>query len=435
MADKRQERPHVVIIGGGFGGLETAKALKDAPVRVTLIDRSNHHLFQPLLYQVAMASLSPAEIAIPIRSVLRSVKNCLVIMGTVTSIDTQRQAVHLEDGAVLDYDYLVVAAGACTHYFGNDHWAEWAHGLKSIEDATEIRRQVLLAFEVAERSEDAAARRRTLTFVVIGGGPTGVEVSGAIAELGRRVLAQDYRRVQQEDTRVVLLEGSDRVLPAFVPELSRSAARQLEELGVEVRTGTFVRNIDQQGVHIDGEVIGSDNIVWAAGVSANPIAQTLGVDLDRGGRIKVNRDCTTPEFDTIYAIGDISRFENEDGTVLPGVSPVAMQQARYVGRHLKDRLQNRTTKPFKYFDKGMMATVGRSRAVAQTAGLKLSGLTAWLAWLFVHLFYLVGFKNRVFVLLQWIWSYVVFRRGARLITGRRVNEAFLQRDDTPAKAA
>lgn len=413
------KRPHVVIVGGGFGGLEAAKALRKAPVRVTLIDRSNHHLFQPLLYQVAMASLSPAEIALPIRSILRDADNTQVIMGTVTRVDVADRAVHLEDGAVFPYDYLIVAAGARTHYFGHDHWAERAHGLKSVEDALAIRRQVLLAFERAERSEDEQTRRALLTFVVIGGGPTGVEVSGAIAELGRRVLAGDYRRVRPDDTRVLLLEGGDRILSAFEPSLSAAARRQLEELGVEVRTGTFVRNIDADGVHVDGELIHSETIVWAAGVAASPLAGTLGVPLDRGGRIKVNRDCTVPEHDEIYAVGDIARFEDEDGEVLPGVSPVAMQQARYVGRHLRDRLAGRQTAPFRYFDKGMMATIGRSRAVAQAGRVKLTGLVAWLAWLFVHLFYLVGFKNRVFVLLQWIWAYVVFRRGARLITGQR----------------
>ena len=324
----------------------------------------------------------------------------------------------LEDGAKLEYDYLVIAAGACTSYFGHDDWAERARGLKTVEDALDIRRQVLLAFELAERVDSRDQRRRLLTFVVIGAGPTGVEVSGAIAELGRRVLAEDYRNVHPEDTRVLLLEGGARVLPAFDESLSKAAERQLVELGVEVRTDTFVRNIDDEGVHIDGEVIRSDNIVWAAGVSANPLSASLSVELDRAGRIKVNRDCTVPERPEIYAIGDIAHFEDEGGQILPGVSPVAMQQARYVAKHLPDRIAGRQRAPFKYFDKGMMATIGRSRAVAQTGRLKLKGLTAWLAWLFVHLFYLVGFKNRVFVLLQWIWSYVVFRRGARLITGQ-----------------
>ncbi len=429
-----RERPHVVIIGGGFGGLEAAKALRKAPVQVTLVDRSNHHLFQPLLYQVAMASLSPAEIAVPIRSILRKVRNCRVIMGAVSRIDVAEKKVYLEDAAVLDYDYIIVAAGARTHYFGNDHWAEQARGLKTVEDALDIRRQVLLAFEQAERTEEPAQRRNMLTFVVIGAGPTGVEVSGAIAELGRRVLAGDYRNVHPEDTRVLLLEGGPRVLPGFDEGLSGAAQRQLEDIGVEVRTSTFVRNIDDQGVHIDGEVIASENIVWAAGVAANPLAKTLGVELDRGGRIKVNPDCTVPGHSEVYAVGDIARFEDSNGQTLPGVSPVAMQQARYVAKHLSNRLAGRPNKPFVYFDKGMMATIGRSRAVAQTGRLKLSGWTAWLAWLFVHLFYLVGFKNRIFVLLTWIWSYLVFRRGARLITGRRAQDAAPDTHPT-AKAA
>ncbi|MEM7675394.1 MAG: NAD(P)/FAD-dependent oxidoreductase [Myxococcota bacterium] len=416
MSDAR-ERPHVVVIGGGFGGLETAKALRNAPVRVTLIDRSNHHLFQPLLYQVALASLSPAEIAVPIRAILRDIDNCHVIMGAVERVDTDARTVYLADGDTFAYDYLIVAAGARTHYFGHDDWAQRTFGLKTVEDALDIRRKVLTAFEVAERTESAQERRKRLTFVVIGAGPTGVEVSGAIAELGGRVLAQDYRNIAPDDTRVLLLEGGDRVLAAFDPKLSAAAERQLKELGVEVRTNTMVNSIDDDGVHIDGEVIASENIVWAAGVAANPLAETLGVPLDRGGRIKVKSDCTVDGHEEIYAIGDIARFEQEDGSTLPGVSPVAMQQARYVARHLSDRLRGKTTSPFKYFDKGIMATIGRSRAVAQTGRLKLTGLMAWLAWLFVHLFYLVGFKNRVFVLLQWIWAYVVFRRGARLITG------------------
>jgi NADH:ubiquinone reductase (H+-translocating) len=414
-----KERPHVLIIGGGFGGLAAARALARAPVDVTLIDRANFHLFQPLLYQVAMAGLSPAEIAIPIRTVLRRQKNARVLLGEVMSIDLDRHRVDLAEGMVLTYDFLIVAAGARTTYFGHDEWARYALGLKSVEDAIEVRRRVLLEFEYAERCEDDAERRRHLTFVVIGAGPTGAELAGALAELARKVLAKDFRRINPSSARVVLLEGGPRVLPSFHEALSASAQSQLEGLGVEVRTKTMVKSIDEHGVHLENETIESGVVIWAAGVSASPLAKQLGVELDRAGRVPVKDDSSVGDHPEVFAIGDIARFE-EDGKPLPGVSPVAMQQGRAVAANIVRTLRGEARESFHYFDKGSMATIGRSRAIAEIGRVKLSGLVAWFAWLFIHIWYLVGFKNRVFVLMQWIFSYVMYRRGARLITGPRL---------------
>lgn len=446
MGESLASRPHVVIIGGGFGGLEVAKSLKDQPLSITLVDRRNHHLFQPLLYQVATAGLSPAEIAIPIRSVLRSAQNLNVLMASVTRVDLKTRTVELDDGEVLQYDYLVVAAGARAAYFGNDHWRTFATPLKSVEDATEIRRNVLLAFERADRLEDPAHRRKELTFVVIGGGPTGVELAGALSELAGRVLSVDFKRVAPSETRVVLVEGSDRLLPGMSERSSKVAVESLKAMGVEVKLGHLARDINEHGVQLDGELIEADTIIWAAGVAANPLTETLGVELDRAGRVIVNQDCTIPGHPEAFAVGDIASYTTEEGKLLPGVSPVAMQQGRYVADVVKARLEGDTPKPFKYFDKGSMATIGRSRAVAETAGLHLKGFSAWLAWLFVHLWFLVGFKNRIFVLLQWVFSYVFYRRGARLITRvdldreakrrrQRIQEASEARDAERKEAA
>ncbi|MEL6186620.1 MAG: FAD-dependent oxidoreductase, partial [Myxococcota bacterium] len=351
MAQDAAGIPHVVIIGAGFGGLETAKALAKVPVRVTLVDRWNHHLFQPLLYQVATAGLSPAEIAIPIRSVLREATNARVVMATVTDIDTSSRTIHLDDGASLTYDYLVVAAGARASYFGHDEWQEFAIPLKSVEDAVKIRRTVLLAFERADRIEDPALRRRELTFVVIGGGPTGVELAGSLLELTQRVLAADYRRVSPDEPRVILIEGADRVLNHMSEESSAATLASLQKMGVDVRLGKLAKNIDAQGVHLDDELIEADTIVWAAGVSASPIAKALGAELDRGGRVKVNQDCTVPSCPEVFAIGDIAAFPAEGGGILPGVSPVAMQQGRYVAKSIAERAAGETPPPFVYYDK------------------------------------------------------------------------------------
>jgi NADH dehydrogenase len=408
--------PHVVVVGAGFGGLAAARALAGGAARVTVVDRSNHHTFQPLLYQVAMAALSPAEIAVPIRAVFRHDRNVSVLMAEVVSFDLQHRRLTLADGATLDWDYLVVAAGAETNYYGHPDWERYAPSLKSIEDAIEIRRRVLLALERAESTSDEALRRELLTFVVIGGGPTGLELAGAIAELARPIAASDFRRIDPSWIKVVLLEAGDRLLATFDPRLSEKAKAQLQEIGVEVRTGQRVTDIDARGVRLDGEVIRSQSILWTAGVRASGLGARLGAPLDRGGRAVVGEDCALPGHPRVFVIGDLARFDTPDGP-LPGVSPVAMQQGRYVARVIERDLRGELREPFHYFDKGSMATIGRSRAVAQVGRLRLSGLLAWLAWLFVHLWYLIDRRNRLSVFLDWIWSYVTFRHGARLITG------------------
>lgn len=414
--------PHVVIIGGGFGGLRAARQLAHAPVRVTLVDRNNYHLFQPLLYQIAMAGLSPADIAYPLRSVFSAQDNAEVLLGEVTDIDVDERRLTLHDGARLSYDYLVLAAGARTNYFGNeDKWAPHSLGLKSIDDAIEIRRRVLMAFEAAERETDEAARRRLLTFVVIGGGPTGVEIAGALSELSRRVMAEDFQHIDPTLARVVLIEMKDRLLPGgFVATLADKARGQLEDLGVEVRLGLAVQDIDQLGVRLDGELIEAATVLWTAGVQPRPIARALGTELDSSGRVVVEQDCSIAGHPEVFAIGDIAAFTPEgEKSALPGLAPVAMQQAAIVADNIARSVGGRDRRAFRYRDKGIMATVGRSRAIAQTGSgrLKLSGLLAWLAWIFVHIWYLIGFRNRVSVFLNWFWAYLTYRRGARLITG------------------
>lgn len=414
--------PGVVIIGGGFGGLRAARRLAHAPVRVTLIDRNNYHLFQPLLYQIAMAGLSPADIAYPLRSVFSRQDNTRVLLGEATDIDVDARSVKLADGATLFYDYLVLAAGARTNYFGNEgKWAPHSLGLKSIDDALEIRRRVLMAFEAAEREKDEKARERLLTFVVIGGGPTGVEIAGALAELAGRVMAEDFRQIDPTLARVVLIEMQTRLVPGgFVAPLADKARRQLEDLGVEVRLGSAVQDIDELGVRFDGEYIEAATVLWTAGVQPRPIARALGTALDGSGRVEVEQDCSIPGHPEVFAIGDIAAFTPRGReSALPGLAPVAMQQAALVAENIALSVAGRPRRPFRYRDKGIMATVGRSRAIAQTgsARLKLSGLVAWLAWIFVHIWYLVGFRNRVSVFLNWFWAYLTYRRGARLITG------------------
>ncbi|MEY4512418.1 MAG: hypothetical protein RLZZ450_4540 [Pseudomonadota bacterium] len=416
------EGARVVIVGGGFGGLTAAKALRRAPVRLTLLDRRNHHLFQPLLYQVAMAGLAPSEIAMPIRAALRRQRNTTVLLDEVSGIDLVAKRVLCKQGAPVEYDYLILAPGARTHYFGHDDWATFAPGLKSIDDAVEIRRRVLLAFEAAEREPDPARRAHYLRFIVIGGGPTGVELAGAIAELARYVLSRDFKNVLPSETSVLLIEGGPRVLATFDESLSAKTVEQLGELGVKVRSGTVVKEINPEGVLLNtGEHLDAKTIVWAAGVSSSPLLAALGVEVDRGGRAKVMPDCSLPGHPEVFVIGDAAFLLGDDGKPLPGVSPTAMQQARHVAKIIQAELRDEKARtPFQYRDKGSMATIGRSRAIAQVGKLKLSGMLAWLAWLFVHLVYLIGFRNRLLVLFDWAWSYFTYRRGSRLITGDRL---------------
>ncbi|MCK6533466.1 MAG: NAD(P)/FAD-dependent oxidoreductase [Polyangiaceae bacterium] len=413
----------VVIIGGGFGGLSAARELHGSAVQVTLVDRSNHHLFQPLLYQVATAGLSPADIAYPIRTVLRHQANARVLLAEVTRIDLPGKHCVLDDGSHLPFDWLVIAAGARTNYFDKEkEWKPHAFGLKDLDEALEIRRRVLLAFEAAERESDPVARQRLLTFVVIGGGPTGVEVAGALSDLARTVLADDFRTIDPSVARIVIVERGDRLLSGgFDPKLSKRALRQLIELGVEVRVGASVDAIDAAGVGLaGGERISAATVLWTAGVKARGVARTLGTELDRAGRIKVGVDCSVPGHPQVFAIGDIAHLvQAGDEAPLPGLAPVAAQQGRYVAQAIARG--GKAGKPFRYVDKGVMATIGRSRAVAQAlnGSLRMSGFLAWCAWLFIHIWFLIGFRNRVSVLANWLWNYVTYRRGARLITGER----------------
>ena len=414
--------PHVIVIGAGFGGLSAARALGRQRVRVSMIDRRNHHLFQPLLYQIAMAGLSPADIAYPIRSALRKQPHARVLLGEVERVDLEHQRVSLNDGSSLEYDYLILAAGAENNYFGNESWPRHSLPLKSVEEALDIRHRMLLAFEAAERETDPLARARLLTFVVIGGGPTGVEVAGALRELSRFVLARDFRVARPEKTRVVLVERADRLLSGgFDADLAKAAQRQLEELGVEVVLGKSVEDIDDQGVSVGGVRIDSATVLWTAGVRGSSLARTLGVELDRAGRVPVAPDCSIPGNPSVFVIGDLARFES-NGEPLPGLAPVALQQGRYVARCIEQRIAGEPMPPFHYRDKGVMATIGRSRAVAQSGSLKLTGFLAWLAWLFIHIWFLMGFRNRVAVFFNWVWAYLTYRPGARLITNQQSSD-------------
>ncbi len=419
MRSLSRDIPHVVIIGAGFGGLTCAQALKRARVKITIVDRANHHLFQPLLYQVAMAGLSPADIAQPIRSILRKQKNVSVLLDEATDVDFNNQTVELRDSK-LKYDYLVLAAGGRTSYFGHDEWETFAPGLKDLDDAVEIRRRVLLAFEEAEKETDPERRRALMTFVVVGGGPTGVELAGAIAELSHFVLARDFRTIYPEEAEILLLEGGPKILPSFAPDLSKSAHRQLAELGVRVLTGAQVTGIDEHGVYLGAESIRAATVIWAAGVRATALTERLGAPIDRAGRALVNRDLTVPGHHNVFAIGDMTYLE-QDGKPLPGVSPVAMQMGRRVAGNIQNDLAGKPYEEFHYFDKGNMATIGRKAAIAEIGKLHLSGFMAWMAWLVVHIFFLIGFRNRLMVLFNWAWSYFTYQRGARLITGRRLS--------------
>jgi NADH dehydrogenase len=409
-------RPRVLILGGGFGGLAAARALATAPVEVLLLDRNNHHLFQPLLYQVATAGLSPAEIASPIRRILWRQANARVELAEATGIDPVARRVHLIDGGV-SYDYLILATGTTHSYFGHADWAPHAPGLKSLDEALDIRRRVLLAFEEAERELVVERRRPWLTFVVIGGGPTGVEMTGALAEIARHTLARDFRRIEPGSARVILVEAGPRLLPAYPPDLSAKAARQLEALGAQVWTGTMVTGVDAEGVQLGPERIAARTVVWAAGVQASPLARDLGAPLDRAGRVRVRVDLTLPDREEVFVIGDLVALE-QDGAPIPGVAPAAIQMGRHAGRNILRSLRGQPLLPFRYVDKGSLATVGRSAAVAAIGPLKLSGFVAWIAWLAIHIFFLIGFRNRFVVLFTWAWAYLTYQRSARLILGR-----------------
>ncbi len=430
--------PRVVIVGGGFAGLYAAKGLKRAPVHVTLVDRRNHHLFQPMLYQVATAALNPSDIANPIRSILRRQKNTEVLLGDAVSVDLAARELLLADGVSLPYDYLIVATGARHSYFGRDEWERLAPGLKSLEDAVEIRSRVLLAFELAEREVRPERRQAFLTFVVVGGGPTGVELAGALAEIRNFALKRDFRQINPRDATVMLLEAGPRILEAYPPELSERAANELRRLGVEVRTNTMVTDIREGSVWAGEWSIPTCTVLWAAGNVASPLLKTLGTPLDRQGRAVVQPDCSLPGHPEVFVLGDAAHYAQDGGT-LPGVCPAAIQMGQYAARVIREEVAGRrpteglatspeagkargeagaeVRQPFSYWDKGQLAVIGRGHAVADIGRLHFGGFFAWLAWIFVHIFFLIGFRNRLLVLIQWAYSYVTYRRGARLITG------------------
>ena len=407
-------RPTVVVVGGGFAGLQAARGLAHAPVQVVLLDRQNYHLFQPLLYQVATAALSPGDIAEPLRAILRKQSNARVVLAEVTRIDVDRRRVLLGSGE-LAYDYLVVATGARHAYFGHDEWESLAPGLKTLDDALEIRRRILMAFERAEVETDPGAREALLTFVIIGGGPTGVELAGAIAEIARHTVARDFRSIDPRRSRIILVEGAPRLLPPYPPDLSAAAASDLRRLGVEVRTNALVTHLTPEAAYVGEEAIPTRTVLWAAGVAASTIGRDLGAPVDRSGRVQVNPDLSVPGHPEVYVVGDLATVQS-GGKPVPGVAPAAMQQGKHAARNIVRSLQGQPSRPFRYWNRGNLATIGRGAAVADFGRVHLDGLPAWLAWLVVHLFFLIGFENRVLVLLQWAYAYVTYERGARLIT-------------------
>jgi len=408
-------RPRVVVIGAGFAGLNAAKALAHVPVDVTVVDRKNHHTFQPLLYQVALAVLSPAEIASPVRTVLRRAANTEVLLGEVTGFDLEKKLVRL-DGLDLPYDYLIVAAGATHAYFGHPEWEAFAPGLKTLEDATEIRRRILMAFETAERELIAHRTPPPLNFVVIGAGPTGVELAGAISDIAGRHLMKEFRAIDPRQSRIILLEGGPRVLPVYPEDLSASAERQLKEMGVEVRTNAMVTNIEPGLVSVGNEKIPASVILWGAGVAASPLGRMLGVPADKAGRVIVQPDLTLPGHPEVFVAGDLASAKRSNGQPVPGVAPAAIQMGKFAARQIKRAIEARPRETFEYLDKGSLATIGRSRAVADLGKLHISGYFAWLAWLFIHLLFLIGFRNRLFVMIEWAWAYLTYNHSARLIT-------------------
>jgi NADH dehydrogenase len=414
------DKPRIVIVGAGFGGLNAARAVAKAPVQITVIDRKNFHTFQPLLYQVATAGLSPGEIAAPIRSILRPHKNVEVLMSEVTGFDLERRAVETPD-LQIPYDYLIVAAGATHSYFGHEDWEVFAPGLKTIEDALEIRRRVLLAFELAERQAAAGETESPLNFVVVGGGATGVELAGTLAEISRYALAHDFRSIDPARTHILLIEGGPRLLPTYPEDLSRSAEDQLRGLGVEVRTSAMVTKIEAGVVHLGETRLPATVVLWAAGVAASPLGKNLVAAVDRAGRVPVNPDLSLPGHPEVFVIGDLAAARDEQGKLLPGVAPVAIQEGKFAAKLIRQEVRLATrlnTRPqFHYWDKGSLATIGRAAAVAQFGKIHISGFIAWLSWLFIHILFLIGFRNRLLVFIQWAWSYVTYERAARLITG------------------
>ena len=417
---------HVIIIGGGFGGLEAAKKLKGSNVAVTLIDRANHHLFQPLLYQVATAGLSSPAIAAPIRQIFQKQKNLNVIYGEVVAIDVNKKIVSVADTGDYAYDALILASGATHSYFGNDQWAQYAPGLKTLDDAQEIRRRILLAYEYAERSTDLEEQQAWLSFAVIGAGPTGVEMAGTLAEIAYKTLREEFRNINLDRVRITLVEGGERVLAAYPSELSASAQKQLEDLGVIVRTNSRVSNIDADGITIGQlsdstrpEFLQAKTVIWAAGVAASPLGKQLGVPLDRAGRVIVGHDLTIPDHPDVYVIGDLATFTGKDGKPVPGVSPAAKQMGRCAAANILRKLAGKAPQTFVYSDYGSLATIGRHSAIAAVGKLKFSGYPAWLFWLFIHIYFLIGFRNRLVVLTDWAWAYWTYERYARIIIGRR----------------
>jgi len=410
--------PHIVIIGGGFAGLYTARGLRDVDAQVTLVDRHNYHLFQPLLYQVATAGLNPSDIAAPIRGILRKQKNTRVLLGDVVSVDLPSKTLRLADGGALTYDLLVIATGATHSYFGRDEWEKHAPGLKTIDDALEIRRRVLLAFEAAERETDPEKQAAWLTFAVIGAGPTGAELAGALSEIARQTMVRDFRRIHSESARVILIEGKDRVLPTYPAGLSEKARKQLVDLGVEVITGAVVTEVSDHEVRIGERVIPTRTILWGAGVQASPLAKSLGVPLDRAGRVLVEPDLTVPGHKDVFVLGDLAAVKQPDGSFVPGVAPAAIQAGQHTAMNLERAVAGQPLRAFRYKDKGSLATIGRAAAVADFGKFRMSGFAAWFAWLAIHIFFLIGFRNRFLVITQWAWAYLTYQRGARLITGK-----------------
>jgi NADH dehydrogenase len=411
-------KPKVIIIGGGFGGLSAAKKLKNKPVDVILIDKTNHHLFQPLLYQVATAGLSPAYIAFPLRSIFRKSKNVQVILGEVKRIDRKEKKVYL-NGESYFYDFLIVAVGAKHHYFGKDEWEKFAPGLKTLQDAINIRERILLAFEKAEKINDPDEQQKYLNFVIVGGGPTGVEMAGAIAEIAKKTLIEDFKKIDPSKAKIYLVEALPRILPSYPEELSQKAKEDLEKLGVKVLLNTRVTELTKNSVKLNGKEIHAATIIWAAGNKANPLIQQLNCELDKIGRAVVSPYLHLKDDENVFVIGDAAAVFDEKGNTLPGVSPVAITEGRYVAKFILRKLKNKKIKPYRYFDKGSLATIGKAKAVADFGWIRFSGFFAWLLWVFVHIFFLIGFKNRFIVMIEWIFAYFTYQKSARLIVGEK----------------